>query len=99
MHQGVAVAVTGPNLETAAEYRMFQIIGADTVTMSTIPEVIVAVHAGMKVLGLSAVTDECLPDLLKPAVIEEIIAIAAAAEPRMRKLVAGIVGRIGEVID
>jgi purine-nucleoside phosphorylase len=99
VHQGVLVAVTGPNLETAAEYRMFQIVGADAVTMSTIPEVIVANHAGMKVLGISTVTDNCFPDALEPAQIEEIIAVAQAAEPRLEKIVTGVLARIGEVID
>lgn len=99
VHQGVLVAVTGPNLETAAEYRMFQIIGADCVTMSTIPEVIVANHAGMKVIGISTVTDECLPDRLEPASLEAIIAVAQSAEPRLDTLVTGILKRIGEVID
>jgi purine-nucleoside phosphorylase len=98
VHQGVLVAVTGPNLETAAEYRMFQIIGADCVTMSTVPEVIVANHAGLKVLGISTVTDECLPDRLEPAHLEEIIAVAQSAEPRLERLVTGVLHRIGEVI-
>lgn len=99
VQQGVLVAVTGPNLETSAEYRMFQIIGADAVTMSTIPEVIVANHAGLKVLGISTVTDNCFPDSLEPALIEEIIAVAQSAEPRLEKLVTGVLARIGEVID
>lgn len=98
VHQGVVVAVAGPNLETAAEYRMFQIIGADLVSMSTIPEVIVANHADIKVLGLSTVTDNCLPECLVPASLEEIIAVATSAEPRLEVLVKGIVKRIGEVI-
>jgi purine-nucleoside phosphorylase len=89
-HRGVMVAVTGPNLETRAEYRFLRMIGADVVGMSTVPEVIVAVHCGLRVFGLSVVTDMCLPDSLKPAVVEEIIAIANGAEPRMRALVLGV---------
>lgn len=91
-HRGVYVAVTGPNLETRAEYRFLRGIGADVVGMSTVPEVIVAVHSGMRVLGLSVVTDMCLPDALEPAVVEEIIAVAAAAEPKLRKIVLGVLG-------
>ncbi len=89
-HRGVYVAVTGPNLETRAEYRFLRIIGADVVGMSTVPEVLVAVHAGMRVLGLSIVTDVCFPDALKPANIEEILAVAAEAEPKLRKIVLGV---------
>jgi purine-nucleoside phosphorylase len=89
-HKGVYVAVTGPNLETRAEYRFLRTIGADVVGMSTVPEVIVAVHAGMRVLGLSIVTDMCLPDALKPAEIDEILATAAEAEPKLRKVVLGV---------
>ena len=89
-HRGVYVAVTGPNLETRAEYRFLRTIGADVVGMSTVPEVIVAVHAGMRVLGLSVVTDMCLPDALKPANIEDILRVAATAEPKLRKLVLGV---------
>lgn len=94
VHKGVMIAVTGPCLETAAEYRFFRRIGADLVTMSTVPEVIVANHAGLKVLGISVVTDECLPDALKPADIEEIIATAAAAEPQLTKVVSGVLRRL-----
>jgi purine-nucleoside phosphorylase len=90
-HKGVYVAVTGPNLETRAEYRFLRTIGADVVGMSTVPEVIVAVHAGMRVLGLSIITDLCLPDALQPANIDEILATAASAEPNLRKIVLGIV--------
>jgi purine-nucleoside phosphorylase len=89
-HRGVLVAVAGPNLETRAEYRFLRLIGADVVSMSTVPEVIVAVHAGLRTVGLSIVTDLCLPDALKPANVAEIIAIANAAEPKLRKLVRGI---------
>ena len=92
-HKGVYVAVTGPNLETRAEYRFLRTIGADVVGMSTVPEVIVAVHAGLRVLGLSIVTDMCLPDALKPANIDEILATAAKAEPNLRKIVLGIIAR------
>lgn len=86
LREGVYVAVTGPALETRAEYRMLRAMGADVVGMSTVPEVIVAVHAGMKVLGLVVVTDLCLPDALEPANITKIIAAAEAAEPRMTAL-------------
>lgn len=89
-HRGVYVAVTGPNLETRAEYRFLRLIGADVVGMSTVPEVLVAVHSGMRVLGLSIVTDMCLPDALEPADISRILAHAAAAEPKLRKIVLGI---------
>ena len=86
-HRGVYAAVAGPNLETRAEYRMLRTIGADVVGMSVVPEVLVAIHGGMRVVGLTVVTDICLPDALEPANIEEIIACATAAEPRMSKLV------------
>jgi len=89
-HKGVYVAVVGPNLETRAEYRFLRTIGADAVGMSTVPEVLVAVHGGMRVLGLSVITDMCLPDCLKPANIEEILAVAAGAEPKLRKIVLGV---------
>ncbi len=93
-HLGVLVAVTGPNLETAAEYRMFQRIGADLVTMSTIPEVIVAAHAGLRAVALSTVTDECLPDALKPAHVEEIIAVANSREEDRSSLVLGLLEKL-----
>ena len=93
-HKGVYVAVTGPNLETRAEYRFLRGIGADVVGMSTVPEVIVAVHAGMRVLGLSVVTDLCLPDALEPAKIEGILAIADSAEPKLRKIVLGVLASL-----
>ena len=89
-HRGVYVAVTGPNLETRAEYRFLRTIGADVVGMSTVPEVIVAAHAGLRVLGLSIVTDLCFPDSLKPAKIEHILAYAAAGEPKLQAIVRGI---------
>jgi purine-nucleoside phosphorylase len=89
-HQGVFVAVAGPNLETRAEYRFLRAIGADAVGMSTVPEVIVAVHCGLRVVGFSIVTDMCLPDALEPADVPKIIATANAAEPRLRALVMGV---------
>lgn len=89
-HPGVFVAVAGPNLETRAEYRFLRLIGADAVGMSTVPEVLVAVHSSMRVVGLSVVTDMCLPDALEAANIQKIIAIANGAEPSLRKLVLGI---------
>lgn len=92
-HRGVYAAVAGPNLETRAEYRCLRALGADLVGMSTVPEVIVAVHGGMRVLGLSIVTDLCFPDDLEPADIERIIATAAAAEPKLRRIVLGVLER------
>ena len=94
LREGVYVAVTGPNLETRAEYRMLRAMGADVVGMSTVPEVIVAVHAGMRVLGVSIVTDMCLPDHLEPASVEKIIAIANGAEPHLTALIAGVLERL-----
>lgn len=88
--RGVYLACTGPCLETRAEYRFMRQIGADAVGMSTVPEVIVAVHAGLRVLGLSAITDECLPDALQPVNIEHIIATANAVEPKMTLLVEAV---------
>jgi purine-nucleoside phosphorylase len=87
LERGVYAAMTGPSLETRAEYRMLKVIGADVVGMSTVPEVIAAVHAGIRVLGLSVVTDACLPDALEPADIKKIIAIADRAEPVLVKLI------------
>ncbi|MCE3018227.1 MAG: purine-nucleoside phosphorylase [Pirellula sp.] len=89
-HQGVFVAVAGPNLETRAEYRFLRMIGADVVGMSTVPEVIVAVHAGMRCVGFSVITDMCLPDALEAADVQKIIAIANDAEPRLTTLVTGV---------
>jgi purine-nucleoside phosphorylase len=90
----VYVGVVGPNLETRAEYRFLRAMGADVVGMSTVAEVLVAVHAGMRVLGFSIVTDLCLPDALHPVVIEEILAVAAEAEGKLRRLVGGLIGRL-----
>lgn len=86
LHEGVYASVVGPQLETRAEYRMLKIIGADAVGMSTVPEVIVANHLKLKVAAVSVLTDECDPENLKPVNINEIIAMAAKAEPNMIKL-------------
>ena len=94
LREGVYVAVPGPNLETRAEYRMLRTLGADVVGMSTVPEVITAVHMGMKVLGVSIITDQCLPDALAPASVEQIIAVARAAEPRLTALLRGVLERL-----
>jgi purine-nucleoside phosphorylase len=89
-HKGVFVAVPGPNLETRAEYRFLRMIGADAVGMSTVPEVLVGVHCGLRIVGFSVVTDMCLPDALEPANVEQIIEIANSAEPKLRRLVTGV---------
>jgi purine-nucleoside phosphorylase len=93
-HKGVFVAVTGPNLETRAEYRFLRAIGADVVGMSTVPEVIVAVHAKMRALGISVITDMCLPDALHPVNLDAIIAVANEAEKKLRVLVRRVVGEL-----
>jgi purine-nucleoside phosphorylase len=95
LREGVYVAVAGPNLETRAEYRFLRGIGGDVVGMSTVPEVIAAVHASMRVLGLSIITDVCLPDSLEPADIPTIIATAQRAEPHLAKLVTDVLRRLG----
>jgi purine-nucleoside phosphorylase len=93
-HQGVFVAVAGPNLETRAEYRFLRGLGADVVGMSTVPEVIVAVHSGLRSVGFSVITDTCLPDALEPTNLEDIIATANAAEKQLRVLVRRLVETI-----
>jgi len=94
LREGVYVAVPGPNLETRAEYRMLRALGADLVGMSTVPEVITAVHQGMRVLGLSIITDNCLPDALEPTSVEKIIAVARDAEPKLAAVVRGVLERL-----
>lgn len=91
VQKGVYVAVPGPNLETRAEYRFLRNIGADVVGMSTVPENIVAVHMGIKVLGLSIITDECFPDSLKPVEMDEIIQAAMSAEPKMTTIMKEVI--------
>jgi purine-nucleoside phosphorylase len=93
LREGVYVAVPGPNLETRAEYRMLRMMGADVVGMSTIPEAIVAVHCGLRTFGLSVVTDMCYPDHAEPVNVEQIIATANAASPKLLSISRGEVGR------
>jgi purine-nucleoside phosphorylase len=94
IREGVYAAVQGPNLETRAEYRFLRLVGADVVGMSTVPEVIVARHGGMRVLGLSIITDLCLPDALQPASIDDIIKVARTAEPKLAAVVRGVLERL-----
>jgi purine-nucleoside phosphorylase len=94
LREGVYVAVPGPSLETRAEYRMLRTLGADVVGMSTVPEIIVAAHSGMRALGIAIITDQCLPDALEPADIGRIIATATKAEPALTRLIKAVVGRL-----
>ena len=93
-HKGVLVAVSGPNLETRAEYRMLRLIGADVVGMSTVPEIIVAKHAGLKTLAFSVVTDMCLPDVLEPVDISSILEVAAEGGTRLTQLVSDLFRKV-----
>ncbi len=93
LQQGVYVAVVGPNLETRAEYRFLRYIGADVVGMSTVPEVIVARHMNVRVLGVAVVTDECFPDALEPVTLELVLEAASIAEPRLTALMSALVQR------
>lgn len=94
LHQGVYVAVVGPNLETRAEYRFLRMIGADVVGMSTVPEVIVARHMNLRTMAISVVTDECFPDALEPVAIEDVLAAAAQAEPGLTRVMKEVVQSI-----
>ena len=94
LKRAVYVAVAGPNRETGAEYRFLRTIGADTVGMSSVPECLAAVHGGMRVIGMSVITDACFPDALKPANVEEIIRVANAAQPDLVALVTGFLSRV-----
>ena len=91
IHTGVYVAVNGPNLETRAEYRFLHRIGADVVGMSTVPEVIVAQHMGLRTFAISVITDECDPDQLEPVEVAEIIRVANEAEPRLTALLSQMI--------
>ncbi|MNK24615.1 Purine nucleoside phosphorylase 1 [compost metagenome] len=93
-HQGVYVSVTGPNLETKAEYKYLRIIGGDAVGMSTVPEVIVANHMSIPVFAISVLTDEGFPEDLKPVSLEEIIETAAKAEPQMTKILSQLISTL-----
>ncbi|MCB0303484.1 MAG: purine-nucleoside phosphorylase [Calditrichaeota bacterium] len=94
VQKGVYVAVPGPNLETRAEYRFLRAIGADVVGMSTVPEDIVARHMGMEVFGISVITDECFPDALEPANIQDIIETANRAQPHLTLLMKRLVKKL-----
>lgn len=94
VHRGVYVAVAGPNLETRAEYRFLRLIGADGVGMSTVPEVIVGVQAGFRILGVSVISDMCLPDALEPVNIDKIIDAGNRAQPKLITLTKGVLQRI-----
>ena len=94
LQEGVYVAVAGPNLETRAEYRFLRQIGADVVGMSVVPEVIVARHAGLRVLAVAVVSDACIPEALKPVSLEELLRIAAETEPKLTALLKGVVSRL-----
>jgi purine-nucleoside phosphorylase len=96
LHEGVYVAISGPNLETPAEYRFLRRIGGDAVGMSTVPEVIVARHMGVRCMAISVITDECDPDNLAPVALDEIIAAAGAAEPALGRLMKGVVKEVGD---
>ncbi len=91
LQQGVYVAVEGPNLETRAEYRFLRTIGADAVGMSTVPEVIVAKHMGMRCMAISVITDECFPDALEPVSIADVLKAAGEAEPQLTQIIGDVV--------
>ncbi len=93
-HKGIYVSVTGPNLETRAEYRYLRIIGGDAVGMSTVPEVIVANHMNLPVFAISVITDEGFPEELKPVSVEEIIAVAREAEPKMTLILKELIAQL-----
>ena len=95
LHEGVYLAVLGPNMETKAEYRFLRQIGADVVGMSTIPEVLVARHMGLRVMAMSVITDECFPDALEPVSLDDVLAAAGEAEPKLTTLTRAVVADVG----
>lgn len=95
LQEGIYLAVLGPNMETKAEYRFLRQIGADVVGMSTIPEVLVARHMGLRVMAMSVITDECFPDALKPVSLDDVLTAAGEAEPKLTALTRGVVADIG----
>jgi len=97
LKRGVLVAVPGPNLETAAEYRFLRAAGADVVGMSLVPEDLAAVHGGQRVLALNVVTDACVPDALAPASLSEILAVAGRTAPTLIRLVTEVIRRLDDV--
>jgi len=94
IHEGVYLAISGPMLETKAEYRYMRQLGADVVGMSTVPEVISAVHMGLEVLGISVITDECFPDALEPVSLDDVLEAAGMAEPKMTQVIVGVLERL-----
>ena len=94
LHQGVYVAVVGPNLETKAEYRFLRGTGADVVGMSTVPEVTVARHMDLRVMAIGVITDECFPDALEPVTLEHVLSAAREAEPKLTAIMKGVIVRM-----
>jgi purine-nucleoside phosphorylase len=98
-HRGVYVGLTGPNYETRAEYRFLRLIGADVVGMSTVPEVIVAAHAGLRVLALSVVTNICRPNVVAVSDGDGVVRAAQSAEPNVRKIVLAILADLAHAAE
>ena len=94
MHEGVYLSISGPMLETKAEYRYMRQLGADVVGMSTVPEVIAAVHMGLEIIGISVITDECFPDALEPVSLDDVLEAAVMAEPKMTQVLVGVLERL-----
>ncbi len=99
LHKGIYVAVNGPNLETRAEYRYLRMIGADVVGMSTVPEVIVARHMGVRVCAISVITDECIPDKLTPFDLNDVLAVAKLAESKLTDILCQLILSCNETVE